>query len=102
MIDRAGPRCYARFLRTMDDYFAACEKQTAHRVWGVTPDLETYIAIREDTSGCRAGFVMNEFSDDLDLPEEVTEHPVFLALEQATNAFVSWSNVRLNSFHVAL
>ena len=98
MIDRAGPRCYARFLRVMDDYYAACEKQTEDREKGITPDLDTFIRIRADTGGCRPCFVLHEFAADLDLPLEVTEHPVLLALEQAANALVTSSNVRLKFF----
>ena len=94
MITRAGPGCYKRFLHTMDLFFIAVEQQAADRANGLIPDLESYITVRADTSGCKPCFALHEYAADVNLPDEVAEHPVIKALEDACNALVTWSNVR--------
>ncbi|KAH9917528.1 isoprenoid synthase domain-containing protein [Amylocystis lapponica] len=65
----SGPRCLKRFLDTMDLFFKAVARQAEDRKSGDIPDLEDYIAFRNDTSGCKTCFVMD-----------------------ASNAWVTWSN----------
>jgi hypothetical protein len=77
----------------MDLFFIAgaieldnCAKKYIH-------DLESYITFRRDTSGCKFCFVLIEYAAQIDLPDEVTSHPIMMATEDAANDHISWSNV---------
>ena len=56
----------------MDLFFQAIEQQAHDRHNGVVPDLESYIALRRDTSGCKPCFALTEFCAGIDLPDEVS------------------------------
>lgn len=81
----------------MDLFFIAVEQQAIDRHNGLVPELEEYIPVRRDTSGCKPCFALIEFAADIDLPDEVVEHPTIAALEEATNDLITWSNVGTNS-----
>ena len=81
-------------METMDFFFQAVTQQALDRANGVVPDLDSYIALRRDTSGCKPCWALVEFAYNLDLPDEVMEHPTIVALGEATNDLVTWSNVR--------
>ncbi|TFK73275.1 terpenoid synthase [Pluteus cervinus] len=88
----AGPNCQRRFIHSMKLFFTAVAQEARHRERGIIPDLEAYITLRRDTSGCKPCFQLIEFAAGIDLPDEVINHPTILALEEATNDLVTWSN----------
>ncbi|THH16145.1 hypothetical protein EW146_g4434 [Bondarzewia mesenterica] len=88
----ARPDVQARFKSSMQMFFEAVQRQTEDRAAGVVPDLESYIDVRRDTSGCKPVFDLIEYSLDMELPEEVVEHPIIKALNQGANDLVTWSN----------
>lgn len=75
-------------------FFEAVNTQARARDDGIVPDLESYIDVRRDTSGCKPVFDLIEYALDIDLPEFVVTHPTIKALNQGTNDLVTWSNVR--------
>ena len=77
----------------METYFQAVHQQAFYRAEGIVPDLETYIEMRRETSGCKPAFDLIEYSLDLELPDDVIDHPIVMALKQGANDFVTWSNV---------
>ena len=77
----------------MDLFFKAVTIQARDRFAGVIPDLEDYIIVRRDTSGCKPCWALIEYASGLDLPDEVMEHPIIQSLDEATNDLVTWSNV---------
>jgi hypothetical protein len=77
----------------MDLFFKAVAQQSSHRAKRILPDLESYVPLRRDTSGCKPCFALIEYAAGIDLPIEVVEHPTICALEEATNDLVTWSNV---------
>ncbi|KAJ8597532.1 terpenoid synthase [Rhizopogon salebrosus TDB-379] len=87
-----GSGCTERFINTMDLFFIAVALQSDDRAKGWIPDLESYITIRRDTSGCKPCFALIEYAARIDLPDEVMSHPVIMAMEEATNDLVTWSN----------
>ncbi|KAG2369007.1 isoprenoid synthase domain-containing protein [Suillus spraguei] len=87
-----GPGCTERFINTMDLYFIAVAKQADDRAKGRVPDLESYITMRRDTSGCKPCFVFIEYTAQIDLPDKVVSHPVIMAMEDASNDLVSLYN----------
>ncbi|KAF9237777.1 isoprenoid synthase domain-containing protein [Melanogaster broomeanus] len=91
-IQTSGPKCTERFIHTMDLYFIAVAKQVEDRANGHIPDLESYIALRRDTSGVRPCCALIEYAAGIDLPDEVQAHPVIIGMEEAANDLVSWAN----------
>ena len=81
----------------MQMFFQAVHQQAFYRADGIVPDLETYTEMRRDTSGCKPVFDLVEYSLDLELPNDVIEHPVIVALNQGANDLVTWSNVSATS-----
>jgi hypothetical protein len=77
----------------MDLFLKAVTIQARDRVAGVIPELEDYVIMRRDTSGCKPCWALIEYASGLDLPDEVIEHPIIESLGEATNDLVIWSNV---------
>ncbi|KAG0704562.1 isoprenoid synthase domain-containing protein [Suillus ampliporus] len=81
-----------RFIHTMDLWFISAAKEVDNRAKGVVNDVESYIDLRRDLSGCKSCFALIEFVSNIYLPDDVVSHPVIMALEESANDFVSWSN----------
>ncbi|KAH9838441.1 isoprenoid synthase domain-containing protein [Rhodofomes roseus] len=92
MLKTVGPNCRKRFVDTLGLYFKAIMQQATDRATKTVPELEAYISLRRDTSGCKTGFALIEYAAGIDLPNEVVEHPVIQGLLDATNDSVSWAN----------
>ncbi|EIW78546.1 terpenoid synthase [Coniophora puteana RWD-64-598 SS2] len=92
MLETAAPGACQRFVETFDFFFQAVHQQASDREAGAIPDLESYIALRRDTSGCKPCWALIEYAYNLDLPAEVMDHPVVRALGEAANDLVTWSN----------
>ena len=80
-------------MSTMDLFFQAITIQAKDRRDGIIPELDSYIAVRRDTSGCKPCWALIEYANGLDIPDEVMGHPVVEALGEAANDLVTWSNV---------
>ena len=93
LIRDGGPGALQRFMSTMDLFFQAITIQAKDRREGVIPDLDSYIAVRRDTSGCKPCWALIEYANGLDILDEVMEHPAVEALGEAANDLVTWSNV---------
>ncbi|KAG6828179.1 hypothetical protein H0H92_008910 [Tricholoma furcatifolium] len=92
MIVTASPGSQQRFIETFDFFFQSVTQQAIDRANGVIPDLESYIALRRDTSGCKPCWALIEYANNLDIPDEVMEHPTIVSLGEAANDLVTWSN----------
>ncbi|KAI0374636.1 terpenoid synthase [Pilatotrama ljubarskyi] len=85
----AKPGPQARFKETLELFFEAVNQQARDRDAGIIPDLESYISVRRDTSGCKPVFDLIEYAMDIDLPEFVVTHPSIKALNQGANDLVT-------------
>ncbi|KAL6306394.1 isoprenoid synthase domain-containing protein [Sparassis latifolia] len=92
LIATASPGAQQRFIETFDMFFQSVTQQAMDRANGVVPDLESYISVRRDTSGCKPCWALIEYAYNLDLPWEVMDHPVIRGLGEAANDLVTWSN----------
>ncbi|ESK91961.1 terpenoid synthase [Moniliophthora roreri MCA 2997] len=92
LIKTASPGTQQRFIETFDFFFQSVTEQALDRAAGVIPDLESYIALRRDTSGCKTSFVLIEYACNLDIPDEVMDHDLIRSLGEAANDLVTWSN----------
>lgn len=72
----AGPDVQARFKENLQLFFEAVHIQAIHREDGEIPDLESYIDVRRDESGCKPCFDLIEYALGVNLPDFVIEHPV--------------------------
>ncbi|PFH47422.1 hypothetical protein AMATHDRAFT_77225 [Amanita thiersii Skay4041] len=68
------------------------DQQTRDRAAGRVPSLDTYISLRRDTSGCKTCWALIEYANNLKIPDEIIEHPIIKALNDAATDFVGWSN----------
>jgi len=87
---KPGPQ--ARFKENFGIWLEAVHRQSEDRETGVIPDLESYIEMRRDTSGCKPCFVLIEYTMGIDLPDVVINDPIVKALNQFANDLVTWSN----------
>ncbi|KZT04442.1 terpenoid synthase [Laetiporus sulphureus 93-53] len=92
LIATASPGAQQRFIETFDMFFQAVTQQAMDRESGAIPDLESYIAVRRDTSGCKPCWALIEYANNLDLSWEVMDHPIIRGLGEAANDLVTWSN----------
>ncbi|KAG2143016.1 isoprenoid synthase domain-containing protein [Suillus clintonianus] len=92
MLPTASRGTGRRFIETMDFFFQAVHVQAIDRAKGVVPDLDSYISQRRDTSGCKPCWALIEYANNLDIPDEVMEHPIIQSLGEAANDLVTWSN----------
>ncbi|KAG1852766.1 isoprenoid synthase domain-containing protein, partial [Suillus subalutaceus] len=88
----AGPGCTERFIHRCESAFVAAVKQVDDRAKRHMYDLVSYIAMRRDVSGTKVAFTVIEFVARIDLSDEVMLHPVIMALEDAANDYIAWSN----------
>ncbi|PAV15125.1 terpenoid synthase [Pyrrhoderma noxium] len=82
----------ARFISTFELFFRAVSQQAIDRREGRVMDLETYMVLRRDTSGCKPCWACIEYANGLDIPDEVMGHETIEIMGEATNDIVSWSN----------
>ena len=68
LIQTASPGAQQRFIETFDMFFQAITEQARDRANGVIPDLESYIAIRRDTSGCKPCWALIEYANNVSIP----------------------------------
>lgn len=88
----ASPGTCQRFVETLELFFQAINEQATDRNNKFIPGLQAYIALRRDTSGCKPCWALVEYAYDLDIPDEVMNHPLIRSLGEATNDLVTWSN----------
>ena len=80
-------------------FFEAVNTQARARDNGIVLDIESYIDLRRDTSGCKPVFDLIEYALDIELPEYVVNHPIIKALNEGSNDLVTWSNVSIMTLY---
>ncbi|KAG5723434.1 Germacradienol/germacrene D synthase [Termitomyces sp. T112] len=88
----ASPGAQERFKEAFERFFESVNIQAKERDAGVVSDLESYIDLRRDNSGCKPCFALIEYTLDIDLPDCVVEHHIFQELNRWANDLVAWSN----------
>ena len=73
LIQTASPGAQQRFIETFDMFFQAITEQARDRANGIIPDLESYIAIRRDTSGCKPCWALIEYANNVSVPALLPE-----------------------------
>lgn len=65
------------------------------RTRGEVLSIEEYIVQRRETGGVRPCFELIEACLDLEIPDEVMDHPVLKRMTDAATDHVHWANVSL-------
>jgi len=91
----AKPNCQRRFYQACADYVDAVGKEAEHRVQGKVLDLVSFDRLRRDNSATYPCFGLFEYALDIDLPDEVVEHPTFKNLQDLGCDLIWWGNVSL-------
>ncbi|KIM55373.1 hypothetical protein SCLCIDRAFT_134791 [Scleroderma citrinum Foug A] len=92
MLQTANSGACQRFIETLELFFQAINTQATDRANGFIPNLESYISLRRDTSGCKPIWALIEYAYNLNIPDEVMDHPLICSLGEAANDLVTWSN----------
>lgn len=82
----------ARFLKSVEDYFAACLWEAENRAADRVPDMETYVRLRPLTGALNTDFELIEPCEHIYLPLEVYQDPTLQQLALLCNNVVCWSN----------
>jgi terpene synthase-like protein len=92
LLARTGERWLRRFSRQVEQYFAANVWEATNRLQGAMPDGATYRTMRPFTGAVYSYLQLIEFTEQLDLPPTVRDHPDVQGLAQMTNNCICWSN----------
>lgn len=65
MTATGSPGAQKRFIETFELFFRAVTQQAKDRASGNIPDLESYIAMRRDTSGCKPCWALIEYANNV-------------------------------------
>jgi len=82
-----------RFIKSWVDFATAVAKESEYRSQGHFPDLESYFTLRRLTIGTFPTFIMHEL--DMDIPDEIREHPILAQLDTTAVDIIAISNVSL-------
>ncbi|CAE6499473.1 unnamed protein product [Rhizoctonia solani] len=86
------PAMLRRFVGSLDYYTEACFQQKVNRSVDSIPTIEEYIQLRRDTSAMKIAFAVLEYTLNLNLPDEVVNHPIVTELAIAGNDILTWAN----------
>ncbi|KEP51734.1 terpene synthase family, metal-binding domain protein [Rhizoctonia solani 123E] len=92
MCQDASPATIRHFVDAVDFYTQAVFQQKVNRSTDRTPSIEEYIQLRRDTSAMKIAWAVLEYSLDMDLPDEVLNHPIVKELADAGNDILTWAN----------
>ncbi|CCL98860.1 uncharacterized protein FIBRA_00867 [Fibroporia radiculosa] len=95
------PYWQARFQRHLAAYRAAAVLVARDNANAVVPDLESYISLRQDSSGVKMLFDLTEYAEDLRISDAVFKMPVLGQLRSNACNIVAWSYVCVCIPHAA-
>jgi len=90
--ETSTPGAYKRFIRAFEAWSDSQVTQSRNRSQDRIPSVDEFVLMRRATIGGALVEAMIEYSLDLDLPDEVFEHPIIQAMSDATNDLMTWPN----------
>ncbi|MCJ1269147.1 hypothetical protein MMC22_009036 [Lobaria immixta] len=91
-----SPGARERFVRAMRDYSNAALDQVQNQAQRTVLDPKSLLETRRQSIGVTPLFAMIEYFYDLDLPDEVFEHPSMIEMEKVATDFVLIHNDMLS------
>jgi hypothetical protein len=82
----------SRFMRHVEDCFAAAYWEAQNRIRGVVPDVPTYITKRRDTGAIYICMDLIDVVEQLDLPLYLYRSAIFQDLLDTASNVVCWGN----------
>ncbi|KAI0771415.1 isoprenoid synthase domain-containing protein [Irpex lacteus] len=86
------PQVYTRFCAAWEVWTRGQVKQSGNRSLSVFPSVEEFIAMRRATIGGALVEAMVQYSLDIELPDEVLEHPNMKGISDAAIDLMAWPN----------
>jgi hypothetical protein len=83
---------FQNFLSRIEELCLCFSWEAIHRRQKITPDLETYLHMREISVGIFAELALSGFTDGIDLPLEILEHPSLKRLMVLVSRVVGCAN----------
>ena len=83
---------FSLFLSRLEELFLCFSWEAIHRRQGVTPDLETYLHMREISVGLYAEFSLSGLADGLELPAKILAHPQIQRMMSLSSRVVGCAN----------
>lgn len=91
------PNSTKRFLSVFSSYLNAVAQEAEGREQNIVLDIDEFIVARRENSAIRTFFSVCEIANNIDLPDVVFEHPVFLNCYWAAADMVCHANVSIRS-----
>lgn len=92
-LTRCAPIAARRFMHHMLDYLRSVGQEVEHRDKQMLFSVEEYQSLRRDTAGARYSLDLIEFIHDIELPDDIFNHPAIVNVYLAVVDMVCWSNV---------
>ena len=89
----AGPVTHRRFLKHAEGYVNGFIVEAELREKNIVLDAHAYNNLRRENSAVKFCFGLFGYMLNLDLPDEIFEHPVFTRMHLAATDMVTWANV---------
>jgi hypothetical protein len=92
MIAKGGAGWMARFLSDVQDYFEASVWEADNRQRGRSPDLQTYVRLRDLTGAVKTCFDIHELTEGDPLSIDARHDDTLLQMMRLANRAICWSN----------
>ncbi len=92
ILSRTTPNCMTHFVARVKDYFDSNVWEATNLGQGLYPDMVTYIAMRHHTGALYTAFELAIIIEQIQLSEDIREHPAFQSLAIHANNVVCWAN----------
>jgi 5-epi-alpha-selinene synthase len=81
-----------RFIESIESYFSACCWEAQNRQQSASPNLRTYIRLRQDAGAQPIVVALIELMEGVTLPDVALRHPQVRSLAEMTSNLMGWSN----------
>ncbi|KAJ6612129.1 isoprenoid synthase domain-containing protein [Mycena sp. CBHHK59/15] len=92
MRSTGSAHCCRRFVDACELYTQASVSQSAHRIDRNIPTVDEFVKLRRNSSGLKIVFAFIDYGMDLDIPDDVHNHPSMTSVIHAAIDIVAWNN----------
>jgi 5-epi-alpha-selinene synthase len=92
MLELASGHWVDRFIEQLGVLFICFGLEAVNRELGISPDVVSYLQMREVTVGLYVEFLFFDLIAGIQLPVEVREHPAMRRLASKASNIVGWAN----------
>lgn len=92
------PAGYRRFVEQFEEYCIAVGKEADFRDQQRVLGLDAYIALRRENGAVQPCLRLFSYVLQVDLPEEIINHPLIVSMYTAAADMILWSNVSSQNY----